>query len=228
MDREYAGDWLKSISYPFFIGEKIRKLNYKYNKQGLVSSVYIGHKTVANFSFTPFGNLNEDNYFDRESVKLDNILFKRNYSYNSSGFLISQQDCFLEENLNYFEDGYGPLQSFDTSISKTKFTPKWYERCDSRLIRIDEDSIITSFQNAKIALTRHEANYLVKLLIEHTILDKDFKVIRQLGLTEALKILPFKYDELMINTLISLLNQNFPNESYGHRYSYGAHSELVN
>jgi hypothetical protein len=227
MEKEYEGDQLKSITYPFFLGEKILKLNYKYNKQGLVSSVSIDNKKLADFSFSPSGNLIEESYFD-DPFKLDTkTLLKRNYSYNSSGFLTSQKDCFLEENLSYFEDGYGPMQSYDTSISKIKFTPNWYERCDCRLICIDEDTIITGFQDLK-TLTRNEANHLIKLLVNYKILDEDFKIVNQLTLTEALKILPFKYDELMIHRLISILNQNFPNESYGHQFSYGSHSELVN
>jgi hypothetical protein len=227
MEREYAGDQLKSITYPFFIDGKILKLNYQYNKQGLVSSVSVYDKKIADFSFTPSGNLIEENFFD-DPFKLDGkILFNRNYSYNSSGFLISQKDCFLEENLSYFEDGYGPMQCYDTSISKIKFTPNWYNRCDCRLIRIDKETIITSFQDLK-TVTRNEANYLIKMLVKHKVLDKDLKVVSQLTLTEALKILPLKYDEVMINRLILVLNQNFPNDSYGHQYSYGAHSELVN
>ncbi|CAF0718777.1 unnamed protein product [Brachionus calyciflorus] len=220
MKREYSGDRLNSIVYPFSYQDKIMKLNYVYNKQGLVSSISIDDKQIASFDYTPSGNLNQEALL----TNLD-LSFTRNYSYNSSDLLTSQDDCFIKESLSYSENGYEcENKQFDTSISKTMFYPKWYEKCDIRSLCLNEDILIQKLEN----LNRDEANYLLNNLVELGVLNEEFKVLRNLTLSEGLVKLPIKYDEHSIKKLMSLLNENFPLNPYGHQYSYGSHLELVN
>ncbi|RNA24390.1 RHS repeat-associated core domain-containing [Brachionus plicatilis] len=222
MEREYVGTQLQSIIYPFSLNDHsaLIKLNYKYNTQGLVSVIRIGDKKLAEFDYTANGSLSSETIFTNSS---DN--FKRSFSYNSSGMLTTQDDGFMQESLSYSKNGYEcEKDSYDTSISRTKFVPKWHDKCDVRSLAITQDILIERLDN----LNEMEASYLLNLLVHHEYLDQDFRVIRNLTTSDALVKLPLKFDECSINKIICLLNEHFPHATYGHQYSYGAHSELVN
>ncbi|CAF0980948.1 unnamed protein product [Brachionus calyciflorus] len=220
MEREYLGTQLQSIIYPFTYNDKITKLNYKYNRQGLVSSIWIDENKLAEFEYTASGNLSNETFFNSSEENL-----KRTYEYNSSGMLSTQDDCFMQESLSYSKNGYECEKDFyDTSISMTKFVPKWHEKCDIRSLAVTQEIFSERLDN----LDEMEADYLLNLLVHHGFLDQDFRVVKNLSLSEALIKLPLNINEHSINKIICLLNEHFPHTSFGHKYSYGANSELVN
>lgn len=220
MEREYLGTQLQSIVYPFSYNDKIAKLNYEYNRQGLVSSLSIDDKKLAEFEYTASGNLSNETIFTSSDEN-----FKRTYEYNSSGMLSAQDDCFMQESLSYSKNGYEcDKDFFDNSISMTKFVPKWHDKCDVRSLAITPEILNERLDN----LNEMEANYLLDLLVQHGFLDQDFRVIKNLTLSDALIKLPLNINEHSINKIILLLNEHFPHTSFGHQYSYGANSELIN
>ena len=92
MHRDYSRNQLNSIVYPFSYRDKIMKLNYTYNKQGLVSSMSIHDEQIASFDYTASGNLNQEILFTNSDKS-----FKQSYCYNSSDFLTRQEDCLYSK-----------------------------------------------------------------------------------------------------------------------------------
>jgi hypothetical protein len=234
LDKVYAGKNLEKMVYPFEYMDGLLSVVYTYNKQGLVSSIGFGNETSSDlpnyfafFDYTPSGCLSKESFYDANNKENKKSLFNREYVYNSPGFLTQINDAFQEESISYNEDGYGQSEYYDGTISKTQFKPKWHTKCDSRLLFVTEAVLIEKLASVK-KLNQEEAEYLLEILMKNGYLDKNYRVIKQLLVPEAMNILPIFFDELVIKKLIEILDEYFPVHDYGHRYSYGTHTELMN
>ena len=231
-EKTYFGHNLRSITYPLEYNGGILTVVYSYNLQGLVSSIGFGKENdnleatnFVYFKYTPAANLSEETFYSQDS---DKELFNRQYNYNSAGFIQKINDLFQEQTLYYNNDGYGQTKYYDGTISKIKIKPRWVEnKCDPRPLKLNEEILIEKLACIK-NVSIEEAEYLLEILVNEGYLDNHFKVIKQLTIWDGMIFLPLMYDELTILKLIDILNEYFPSQTYGYRYSYGSHLELVN
>ncbi|XP_044731289.1 uncharacterized protein LOC123294238 [Chrysoperla carnea] len=209
--KQYKNGKIQRLSYPN-VNNKSLDLDFTYNRLGQLIELKTPNLFTAKFTYDSTGDLAS------ESFQSSMNSLTRKYSYNSPGFLTQITDPFMTETMTYTEKGYGHAGYGDGIIMETHFTNNWTKNADMRWFQINEDSIASFTNDSKLCLNA---------LKKYGYLDNQNKPIK-LYIIDAEPSMPLLCGMGKIADLLStVIAQNYVPQTYGYKFSYGNHQELI-
>lgn len=171
---------------------------------------HLHNRTIANFSYSDNRKLKTEEIFDDDGKHT----LKRDYSYDSAGFLLQISDKFLTETLTYFDNGYGQNGFGDGLIMSTTYNAPWTNHINARKVTVTEDD----FKDIKFG------EICLKALKKLNFISRGGRVLKAFDLSGDQSIPTLCKGNPLVSEILA--RKHFPSR-YGHLYAYGNHQEMI-
>uniref|UniRef100_A0A182SVV8 DUF6443 domain-containing protein n=1 Tax=Anopheles maculatus TaxID=74869 RepID=A0A182SVV8_9DIPT len=211
---KYRKNLIHEIQYPAAVRGKRFRLRYDYDHRGKVIGIANAateekYVTIENNSM----GLPKRSYIQPNSPHA----YLRTFHYNQPGYLTKIEDPYLSEAIDYIGNGYGGRPIGDGTVQATHFNATWHAHTDTKHLKLKPSHLGTGRRSKLCYDALVTAGYVDSagrpLKSFYPLLELRLPIVCRLG----------TYG----HHIAAVLNgRGFP-QTYGHRYDYGNHRQLI-